>query len=59
MLSTHATLVTTATITRGGEVGMAALIVFAFLVLIGPLSYLYGVDSRRIDDRGWVGGPRS
>jgi hypothetical protein len=38
---------------------MAALIVFAFLVLIGPLSYFYGVDSRRLDDRGWVGARRS
>jgi hypothetical protein len=38
---------------------MTALIVLAFLVLIGPLSYFYGVDSRRPDDRGWVGGRRS
>ncbi len=29
-----------------------------FLVLIGPLSYFFGVDSRRTEDRGWVGGPR-
>jgi hypothetical protein len=36
-----------------------ALIVVAFLVLIGPLSYVYGVDSRRLSDRGWVGGRRS
>jgi hypothetical protein len=38
---------------------MAALIFFALLVLIGVLSYFYGVDSRRLADRGWVGGPRS
>ena len=52
-------LVTEGTIKKGGEVGMTALIVLAFLVLIGPLSYLYGVDSRRLGDRGWVGGRRS
>jgi hypothetical protein len=34
---------------------MGALLIVAFLVLIGPLSYLYGVDSRRPSDRGWVG----
>jgi hypothetical protein len=32
---------------------MGAFIVLAFLVLIGPLAYRYGVDSRRLDDRGW------
>ena len=34
---------------------MGALLIVAFLVLIGPLSYVYGVDSRRQSDRGWVG----
>jgi hypothetical protein len=32
---------------------MAAIIVLAFLVLIGPLAYLYGVDSRLPSNRGW------
>jgi hypothetical protein len=38
---------------------MTALIILAFVVLIGPLSYFYGVDSRALRDRGWVGAPRS
>jgi hypothetical protein len=42
---------------KGGE-GMGAFIVLAFLILIGPLSYFFGVDSRRSSDRGWVGGSR-
>jgi hypothetical protein len=25
------------------------------LVLIGPLALRYGADSRRVDDRGWIG----
>jgi len=35
---------------------MVALLVIAFIVLIGPLALLYGVDSR-LDDRrnGWPG----
>jgi hypothetical protein len=37
---------------------MGAFIVLAFLVLVGPLSYFYGVDSRHLDDRGWFGSPR-
>ncbi len=37
---------------------MGAVLVLAFLVLIGPLSYFFGVDSRRVSDRGWVAGPR-
>jgi hypothetical protein len=37
---------------------MGAFLIVAFLVLIGPLSYLYGVDSRRPSDRGWVGAAR-
>ena len=38
---------------------MAGLILLALLVLVGPLSYFYGVDSRRLGDRGWVGSRRS
>ncbi len=37
---------------------MAGMVVLAFLVLIGPLAYVYGVDSRRIGDRGWMAGRR-
>jgi hypothetical protein len=37
---------------------MAAFIVVAFVVLIGPLAWFCGVDSRRLQDRGWVAGPR-
>jgi len=37
---------------------MAAIVVLTFFVLIGPLAYFYGVDSRRIGDRGWMAGPR-
>jgi hypothetical protein len=33
-------------------------LVLVFLVLIGPLSYFFGVDSRRTSDRGWFGSPR-
>jgi hypothetical protein len=51
-------LVTRGTIEEGGEVDVTAFVVLAFLVLIGPLSYFYGVDSRRLDDRGWVGSKR-
>ena len=32
---------------------MAAIVILAFLVLIGPLACLYGVDSRRITGAGW------
>jgi hypothetical protein len=34
-------------------VGIA--IVIILLVLIGPVALRYGADSRRIDDRGWIG----
>jgi hypothetical protein len=34
-------------------VGIA--IVILFLVLIGPVALRYGADSRRIEDRGWIG----
>ena len=37
---------------------MGSLLIVTFLVLIGPLSYFFGVDSRRSSDRGWVGTPR-
>jgi hypothetical protein len=37
---------------------MGAILILAFLVLIGPLSYFFGVDSRRSTDRGWVGAAR-
>jgi hypothetical protein len=37
---------------------MAALLLFSFFVLIGPLSYFFGADSRRESDRGWFGGRR-
>jgi hypothetical protein len=34
-------------------VGLALVIIL--LVLIGPVALRYGADSRRIDDRGWIG----
>jgi hypothetical protein len=37
---------------------MGVVLMLAFLVLIGPLSYFFGVDSRRASDRGWVAAPR-
>jgi hypothetical protein len=37
---------------------MGVVLMLAFLVLIGPLSYFFGVDSRRVSDRGWVAAPR-
>jgi hypothetical protein len=32
---------------------MAAYIVLALLLVVGPLSYFYGADSRLLTDRGW------
>jgi hypothetical protein len=32
---------------------MGVVFVIAFLLAIGPLALLYGVDSRRWDRRGW------
>ena len=32
---------------------MAAFIVLAFLLVVPPLSYFYGADSRLLGDRGW------
>ena len=37
---------------------MGAYVMAVFLVLIGPFSYFFGVDSRRTTDRGWFGGRR-
>jgi hypothetical protein len=37
---------------------MGVVVIVAFLVLIGPLSVFFGVDSRRSTDRGWVGEAR-
>jgi hypothetical protein len=33
-------------------------LVIAFVAVVGPLSYFFGVDSRRIEDRGWMAAPR-
>ncbi len=37
---------------------MGSLLVVSFIILVGPLSYFFGVDSRRLDDRGWFAWPR-
>ena len=37
---------------------MAGYFVLAFIALVGPLAYFYGVDSRRLEDRGWVAAKR-
>ena len=37
---------------------MGAVLILAFLVLIGPLSYFFGVDSRLSTDRGLIGTSR-
>jgi hypothetical protein len=37
---------------------MGSLLIVTFLVVIAPLSYLFGVDSRRSVDRGWFGSRR-
>jgi hypothetical protein len=34
---------------------MGIAIVIVALVLMGPAALLYGADSRRINDRGWIG----
>jgi hypothetical protein len=34
---------------------MGIAIVIIALVLMGPAALLYGADSRRINDRGWIG----
>jgi hypothetical protein len=38
---------------------MGVLIVIAFLLAIGPLALIYGVDSRSWDERGWWPAGRS
>ena len=37
---------------------MGALLILSFLVLIGPLSYFFGADSRLPTDRGWFASAR-
>jgi hypothetical protein len=37
---------------------MGALLVLSFVVVIAPLAYFLGVDSRLPNDRGWLGGRR-
>jgi hypothetical protein len=37
---------------------MGVVLVIAFLLAIGPLALLYGVDSRSWDERGWWPGER-
>jgi hypothetical protein len=36
---------------------MGFLMVLAFVVLVGPLAYFYGADSRDPDERGWFASP--
>jgi hypothetical protein len=36
---------------------MMGYFVVAFIVLMAPLSYYWGVDSRRSEDRGWAADP--
>jgi hypothetical protein len=36
---------------------VTGLVLIALIVLLAPLSYLYGVDSRRLKDRGLFNGP--
>jgi hypothetical protein len=35
------------------KIDMGAMILLAFIVLVGPLAYFFGVDSRVVDERGW------
>jgi hypothetical protein len=37
---------------------MGSLLILSFIVLVAPLAYLAGVDSRRPDDRGWFASRR-
>jgi hypothetical protein len=37
---------------------MGLVLVIVFVLAIGPLALLYGVDSRRWDERGWWPGQR-
>jgi uncharacterized membrane protein len=34
---------------------MGLAIFIALVVLIGPVAIFFGADSRRVDDRGWMG----
>jgi hypothetical protein len=36
-----------------------AVVFLTLIALIGPLSYFFGADSRRIGDRGWFAARRS
>jgi hypothetical protein len=39
---------------------MGALLIMLFVLAVGPLALLYGVDSRRSDERGqWPGAQRN
>jgi hypothetical protein len=48
-----------AVVTRTKEIPMMGYFVVAFIVLMAPLSYYWGVDSRRFEDRGWAADPAS
>lgn len=37
---------------------MGTYLILGFIVVIAPLSYFFGVDSRRSSDRGWFGAKR-
>jgi len=37
---------------------MGAFFMIVFVLAVGPLALLYGVDSRRSDERGWWPGTR-
>jgi hypothetical protein len=37
---------------------MGAFLILSFVILIGPLAFFFGVDSRVWTDRGWVGARR-
>jgi hypothetical protein len=44
--------------TGGRWDAVGSLLILSFIVLVAPLSYFLGVDSRRTDDRGWFGSAR-
>jgi hypothetical protein len=33
---------------------MTAFLIVSFLILVGPLAYLFGADSRNVNDRGSI-----
>ena len=37
---------------------MFGYVVIAFVLVLAPLAYYFGVDSRRIEDRGWMAAQR-